>query len=151
MNSLFACSNSEHIAAYECGKNHFSTVPHPAGERVGSRVRKMEMIFPAFLCQYLVGISLMAAEKKTEQLIPPPELSPPPQNVTSPTERLVAWCDLMNTCEHFLLAGLRRKIGPDGDIRLAYRNWYRRQCEEKDRERLAERRSSRRDGESHAF
>ncbi len=93
----------------------------------------------------------MAEHDKPGQLIPPPELSPPPTRATSPTERIVAWCDLMNTCEAFLLAGLRRKIGPDGDIRSAYRDWYRRQCEEKDRRILADRPSLHRDGEGHAI
>ena len=66
------------------------------------------------------------------QLIPPPEMAPRSEKATSPTERILVWCDLMNACEQFLLAGLQRKVGPDGDLRSAYRDWYRRQCEEKD-------------------
>ena len=30
----------------------------------------------------------------------------------------------MNACEEFLLAGLRREIGPHGDLQAAYRKWY---------------------------
>lgn len=30
----------------------------------------------------------------------------------------------MRTSDKLLLAGLRRKIGPDGDLQLAYREWY---------------------------
>jgi hypothetical protein len=41
--------------------------------------------------------------------------------------------DLMNTCEAFLLAGLRREIGPDGDLQAAYRRWYEARMEEHDR------------------
>ena len=46
------------------------------------------------------------------------------------------WIDLMNTCEQFLLAGLRREIGPDGDLKAAYRRWYAERMEERDREWL---------------
>jgi hypothetical protein len=38
--------------------------------------------------------------------------------------RIAAWIDLMDTSEKLLLAGLRRKIGPDGDLQAAYREWY---------------------------
>lgn len=44
-----------------------------------------------------------------------------------------AWMDLMATCEQFLLAGLRREIGPDGDLMAAYRAWYAEQMDEHDR------------------
>jgi hypothetical protein len=43
------------------------------------------------------------------------------------------WLDLMGTWEQFLLAGLRRDIGPEGDPRAAYRRWYAGQMEEHDR------------------
>jgi hypothetical protein len=43
------------------------------------------------------------------------------------------WVDLMNASEQFLLAGLRRKIGPDGDLKAAYREWVERWGEEHDR------------------
>ena len=43
------------------------------------------------------------------------------------------WVDLMDACEQFLLAGLRREIGPDGDLKAAYRKWYAEQMEEHDR------------------
>jgi hypothetical protein len=39
-------------------------------------------------------------------------------------QRMQLWFDLMDLCEEFLLAGLRRKIGPEGDLREAYRQWY---------------------------
>ena len=35
-----------------------------------------------------------------------------------------------------LLAGLRREIGPDGDLQAAYRKWYAEQMEEHDRTML---------------
>lgn len=43
------------------------------------------------------------------------------------------WVDLMDACEQLLLAGLRREIGPDGDLKAAYRKWYAEQMEEHDR------------------
>ncbi len=59
----------------------------------------------------------------------------------TPAECVAAWIDVMNTCEQFLLAGLRREIGPDGDLRAAYRQWYAERMEEHGRtiEQLAER------------
>jgi hypothetical protein len=50
------------------------------------------------------------------------------------------WTDLMDASEALLLAGLRREIGPDGDLREAYRRWHAQQMEEHDRwmRRLAE-------------
>ena len=88
--------------------------------------------------------AVMAALPESGRLLSPSQ--PPPHSETSATQRLVAWCDLMNTCEQFLLAGLRRKIGPEGDIQAAYRDWYGRQCEEKDRRLLIEHRHSSRHG-----
>ena len=54
-----------------------------------------------------------------------------PRRLT-PEEGIGLWVDLMNACEQFLLAGLRRKIGPDGDLNAAYREWYARQMEDHD-------------------
>jgi hypothetical protein len=45
---------------------------------------------------------------------------------------IARWADLMNACEQFLLAGLRRKVGPDGDVIAAHREWYAQQMEEHD-------------------
>jgi hypothetical protein len=39
----------------------------------------------------------------------------------------------MNTCDQSLLAGLRREIGPDGDLQAAYRRWYSGEMEQHDR------------------
>ena len=59
----------------------------------------------------------------SEELIPSPDLAPPPiPDSTSFQERLDLWVDLMNACEQFLLAGLRREIGPDGDLKAARAN-----------------------------
>jgi len=42
------------------------------------------------------------------------------------------WLDLMHTCEVLLLAGMRRRIGPEGDLAAEYRRWYREQMREHD-------------------
>jgi hypothetical protein len=34
------------------------------------------------------------------------------------------WLGIMRTTDRFLRAGLRRRIGPDGDINEAQRQWY---------------------------
>ncbi len=67
------------------------------------------------------------------QLIPPFELTPTVPDDATPEQCIAMWVDLMNACEQFLLAGLRREIGPDGDLKAAYRRWYAEQMEEHDR------------------
>lgn len=49
-------------------------------------------------------------------------------------EGVLRWIDLMETCEQLVLAGLRRKIGPDADLSAAYRAWNVRQMARRDRE-----------------
>ena len=51
-------------------------------------------------------------------LVSPPELSPMVPESATPQQCIAMWVDLMNACEQFLLAGLRREIGPDGDLRF---------------------------------
>ena len=53
-------------------------------------------------------------------------------NHLTPDQRVAAWADLMDASEELLLAGLARQIGPDGDLREAYRRWYVRQMEDHD-------------------
>jgi len=43
------------------------------------------------------------------------------------------WLSLLDACEKLTRAGLRRQIGPDGDLKDAYRRWYREQMDEHDR------------------
>ena len=69
-------------------------------------------------------------------LIPPPDLAPPVPKDATPAECIAMWGDLMDTCEQFPLAGLRREIGPEGDLQAAYRRWYAEQMEEHDRTML---------------
>jgi hypothetical protein len=56
--------------------------------------------------------------------IPPPDFASFLPKEMPLEERIKVWADWLDTCEEFLLAGLRRQIGPDGDSRAAYRAWY---------------------------
>jgi hypothetical protein len=69
-------------------------------------------------------------------LVSPPELAPSVPKSATPQPCIAMWVDLMNACEQFLLAGLRREIGPEGDLKAAYRRWYAAQMEEHDRTML---------------
>ena len=75
------------------------------------------------------------------QLLPPPESAPPVPQDATPQQCIAMWVDVMDACEQFLLAGLRREIGPNGDLKAAYRAWYAEQMEEHGRtvRRMAER------------
>jgi hypothetical protein len=74
----------------------------------------------------------MSNSKYKNQLIPPPELAPSMPDDSTPAQRVAAWVDLMNASEQFVLAGLRRDVGKEGDLSTAYRAWYARQMEEHD-------------------
>jgi hypothetical protein len=64
---------------------------------------------------------------------PQPDLMPRISDDTPVEMRLKIWLDLLDASEQFLLAGLRREIGPDGDLIAAYRKWYKEQMEEHDK------------------
>jgi hypothetical protein len=68
------------------------------------------------------------------QLLPPPELAPlpVPDNAT-PAQCIAMWADLVDACEQFVIAALRREIGPDGDLRAACRRWCAERREDRDR------------------
>jgi hypothetical protein len=68
----------------------------------------------------------------SNQLIPPPGLEPPMPDRLTHGQLFQLWIDVMDTGEALLLAGLRRQIGPDGDLQAAYRKWYERRMEEHD-------------------
>lgn len=68
-----------------------------------------------------------------DELLPPIDLTPSIPSDATPEQCIRMWIDLYNACEQFVLAGLRREIGPDGDLKAAYRRWYAEQMEEHDR------------------
>ena len=50
-----------------------------------------------------------------------------PAPIPSPEEQKriwAAWHQAMELSHAMLLAGLRHRIGPDGDLQAAYRQWY---------------------------
>lgn len=67
------------------------------------------------------------------QLIPPPELAPPSMLGIPMEDRIAVWAILVDEGEQFLCAGLRHRIGPDGDLAEAYRQWYERRMSDHDR------------------
>jgi hypothetical protein len=70
------------------------------------------------------------------QLIPSPELAPPSVKHLPLDKRIELWADLVDGCEAFLLAGLRSRIGPQGDLQAAYRDWYARSMEDHERAQI---------------
>ena len=66
------------------------------------------------------------------QLLSSAELAPSVPEGTSPQQCIAIWLDLLHTGHKLLLAGLRRDVGPDGDVHKAYCQWYARQMEEHD-------------------
>lgn len=62
------------------------------------------------------------------------------------------WLDLLQTAEGLVCAGLRRQIGPAGDLRAAYRKWYADQmCEhDEDLVRTCQRLHAAQSGQGHA-
>jgi hypothetical protein len=68
-----------------------------------------------------------------ESTVSPFDLAPRVPESATPEQCIAAWLDLMNACDQFVLAGLRREIGPDGDLKAAYRKWYAKHMEEHDR------------------
>jgi len=75
------------------------------------------------------------------QLIPPPEFAPPSVRHLPLEKRIELWAKLVDESEAMLVAGLRARIGAEGDLQAAYRQWYSRRMEEHDRQqvRFAER------------
>lgn len=69
----------------------------------------------------------------TNQLLPEPGFEPAVPEKWTPELGIALWMDLVDACDELLLAGLRREVGPDGDVQAAYRRWYAFQMEEHDR------------------
>jgi hypothetical protein len=68
------------------------------------------------------------------QLIPPPEFAPRMPDNATPQQCINAWIDLLRSGDKLLMAGLRRDIGPEGDVRAAYRAWYEDRRQEHDQD-----------------
>jgi|tagenome__1003787_1003787.scaffolds.fasta_scaffold19094878_1 hypothetical protein len=70
------------------------------------------------------------------QLIPTPDLAAPSVKHLSLEKRIELWAQLVDSCEAFLLAGLRAEIGPHGDLEAAFRNWHVRSMEDHERAQI---------------
>ncbi|MGD9634558.1 MAG: hypothetical protein AB7G28_19035 [Pirellulales bacterium] len=77
---------------------------------------------------------MIARESNGEQLIPPPELAPPSVKHLPLEKRIEIWAQLVDETDALVRAGLRAKIGPEGDLEQAYREWYARRMEEHERD-----------------
>jgi hypothetical protein len=75
-------------------------------------------------------LCLSGDEPMVDQTVPAPDLAPALPPGLSMAQRIALWADLLDACDQLLLAGLRRRIGPDGDLQAAYREWLGRQMEE---------------------
>ena len=71
------------------------------------------------------------------QLIPPPAVAPPSVKHLPLVKRIELWYELVDENEVLLLAGLRARIGPHGDLKAAYRDWQDRHLEDQDRGLIA--------------
>jgi len=67
------------------------------------------------------------------QLVPRPEFAPSSVKHLPLAKRIELWPDLVDSCEALSIAGLRAKIGPEGDLNQAYREWYARRMLKHDR------------------
>jgi hypothetical protein len=63
----------------------------------------------------------------TSQLIPTPEFASPSVKHLPLEKRIELWAQLVDESDALVLAGLRARIGPHGDLQAAYRDWYARQ------------------------
>jgi hypothetical protein len=70
------------------------------------------------------------------QLISPPDLAAPSVKHLPFAKRIELWANLVDSCEALLLAGLRSRIGPNGDLQAAYRDWYTRHMEDHDKAQI---------------
>jgi hypothetical protein len=79
---------------------------------------------------------MYAVNLMESQLIPPPDLAPPSVKHLPLEKRIELWANLVDSCEALLLSGLRSRIGPEGDLPAAYREWYARSMEDHDRAQI---------------
>jgi len=84
------------------------------------------------------------------QLIPPPGLEPTMPAGLSVQQRIALWADLVDATEELVKVGLRNKLGPNGDVEKAFKEWYERECEEHDQVVMHMMREIRRKQSQHA-
>ena len=79
---------------------------------------------------------MTSKDNEQNQLIPPPDQAPPSVKHLPFEKRIQLWRDLVDSCEALLLAGLRSRIGPDGDLKEACRQWSQRYSDEKEKRQI---------------
>jgi hypothetical protein len=67
------------------------------------------------------------------QLIPPPELAPPSVRHLPASEKIAVWAAMVEEGDEFVMTCLRDRVGPDGDVEKAFREWLDRRTVEHDR------------------
>ncbi len=67
------------------------------------------------------------------QLIPPPELAPPSVRHLPASEKIAVWAAIVEEGDEFLMANMRRRVGPHGDAQRAVLQWLERRTAEHDR------------------
>ena len=67
------------------------------------------------------------------ELLSPIELAPGDCSRLTAGQRAAVCFDMLNAGHKLVLAGLRRQVGPNGDVHVAYRKWNAAQLAEHDR------------------
>jgi hypothetical protein len=67
------------------------------------------------------------------QLIPPPELAPPSVRDFPAEQKIALWAEMVDEGDQFLMASLRRRLGPNADVQAAFLEWLDRRNAEHDR------------------
>ncbi len=66
------------------------------------------------------------------QLLPASDLAPNALSDLPSGQRVAVWLDMLDAGYKLVIAGLARDVGPAGDLRAAYRDWYSKQMAEHD-------------------
>jgi hypothetical protein len=67
------------------------------------------------------------------QLIPPPELAPPSIRHLPAVQKIALWAQMVDEGDQLVLAGIRQRLGPNGDYEAAFLKWLDRRTEDHDR------------------
>jgi len=62
-----------------------------------------------------------------------PNTAPDTSRLSS-QQGLAIWCELVDMGEWFMRCDLKKEVGPGGDIDAAFRHWYKRAMNDRDRE-----------------
>ncbi len=67
------------------------------------------------------------------QLIPPPELAPDSIRGMPVEDKVAIWARIVEEGDQLVMACLRDRVGPDGDVQAAFLEWLDRRTAEHDR------------------